>query len=228
MKRTIRLNESDLRHLIAESVKKTLNELDWKTYMNAGKKRLAQRGEKSANGYDSLHQAERAFNKEYGSNVVYRSNGGDGTDGKEFFDYPEKQGLTRTYGDIEGQFNHPLDIRMQAKTDVSTPNVSTYGKYRTLTYDPKYKYADESMVWTNDHSPSSREDNFFGGHGIDKNKEPILAQMIKQNHDKAKRELDAYEDGDYEYIKGKGWQLKESINRKIDRIVSESIRRNIR
>ena len=40
MRRTIRLNESELKQMIAESIKKTLNELDWKTYMNAGKKDL--------------------------------------------------------------------------------------------------------------------------------------------------------------------------------------------
>lgn len=40
MKRTIRLTESDLHMIIKESVNKVLNELDWRTYANAGKKAI--------------------------------------------------------------------------------------------------------------------------------------------------------------------------------------------
>ncbi len=35
MKRTIKLRESDLRRMIAESVKGVINELDWKTYQRS-------------------------------------------------------------------------------------------------------------------------------------------------------------------------------------------------
>ena len=39
MKQTIKLKESELKRLIAESVKGVINELDWKTYQNAAKKK---------------------------------------------------------------------------------------------------------------------------------------------------------------------------------------------
>ena len=37
-KQIIRLTESDLKQMVAESTKKILSELDWKTYANAAKK----------------------------------------------------------------------------------------------------------------------------------------------------------------------------------------------
>lgn len=228
MKKTIRLNESDLHRIISESVGQYLTELDWKTYMNAGKKRLAQGGKKYGNGFDSLLQAEREFNRLYGTNAVYDRPAGGGTRGLEFFDNPEEQGITRTHGHIVGQYDNPhKDVRMQARTDVSTPGRRS--KYRTLIYDPKHKYADMDQFWSDNHNPEDIENRFYTGGGIDKNKEPLLAYMIKQNHDRAKDELDAYENGDYEYRKGEGWKKKnESLDRKIDRIVRESVKHVLR
>ena len=37
-KKFIRLTESDLHKIIKESVSRVLNEMDWKTYMNASRK----------------------------------------------------------------------------------------------------------------------------------------------------------------------------------------------
>ena len=48
MKRTIKLRESELKRLVAESVKGAINELDWKTYASAAKKRA----EQGASDYD--------------------------------------------------------------------------------------------------------------------------------------------------------------------------------
>ena len=55
----VRLNENDLRDIIKESVNKILTELDWKTYMNASRKR-----EKQA---DDLR---RKFRKEYPNSAL--------------------------------------------------------------------------------------------------------------------------------------------------------------
>ena len=57
MKRTIKLRESDLRRMIAESVKGVINELDWKTYANAARKRA----EQGASDYD-IYQLDQAAN----------------------------------------------------------------------------------------------------------------------------------------------------------------------
>lgn len=205
-KRTVRLTESELKNIITESVKNIISELDWKTYMNAGKKRLAQRGEneKYANGFDLLNQAEKSFNRDYGSNIEYDKN----FDRREWFDNPEEQGITRTYGTVAGQYDgRPQNIRMQSNTDVSTPN-SGGRPYETLTSDPK-RGTFITGVGSSDPDSYDIEDMFFRGYGIDKEKEPLLADMIKQNHYKAKDEVRRYESGKYDYTKGKGWHLKD-------------------
>ena len=211
MKKTI--TESQLRNIIAESVKSIISELDWKTYMNAGKKRLQQtNSDKYANGFDSLMQAEREFNKNYGANTEKNGN-------KRSFwgDELERYGGTSTYGDVEGQYGNPKDIRLQVKNDLSRPSLNRVGKYATLTYDPKYKNAGADDIWTNNHDPEYHEKRHFSHRDHDN---PILGAIAKSEYETAKREADAYENGDYEYVKGKGWQLKDNMD--------ESIRRAIR
>ena len=63
MKQTIRINESQLRRMVAESVKNVLNEIDWKTYQNAAKK-ARERGDNRQSKFMSA--AADAFNDEYG------------------------------------------------------------------------------------------------------------------------------------------------------------------
>ena len=206
-KQVIRINENQLKQIVTESVKKVLNELDWKTYMNAGKKRLAQKGEKFERGFDLLRHAEKQFNKDYGYNVEDDPK----YDHIEWFDKPEQQGLTRTYGQVAGKYDHnPKNVRMQARTDVSKPKSPFVGKHNTLVYDPQSKKSDvPGWLWSNDNSTPNVENNhYYKGLGINKDEEPLLASLIKYNHDRAKEELDAYENGDYEYIKGKGWVRK--------------------
>lgn len=48
-KKVIRLTESDLHNIIAESVKQALNELDWKTYANYQRGRMSQAAQARAN-----------------------------------------------------------------------------------------------------------------------------------------------------------------------------------
>ena len=81
MKKIIRLTESDLHNIVKESVNRALNEMDWKTYMNASKKRKLQGDELRAkyhktilggrNGYDDKadeleKHAQTMFNKKHG------------------------------------------------------------------------------------------------------------------------------------------------------------------
>ena len=56
MKKRIKLTESKLNRVVKESVKGVINELDWKTYANAAKKRLQQYS-------DSNHKDKEKFNK---------------------------------------------------------------------------------------------------------------------------------------------------------------------
>ena len=52
-KKLIRITESDLHRIVRESVNNVLTELDWKTYMNAARKRYIQGKDDKANKLDS-------------------------------------------------------------------------------------------------------------------------------------------------------------------------------
>ena len=70
MKRTnkIRLSESYLHRVIKESVKGVINELNWKTYMNAAKKAYdsAENDDEEDRAWKFADAAEKAFNRDYG------------------------------------------------------------------------------------------------------------------------------------------------------------------
>ena len=67
MKQKIRINESTLRKIVAESVKRTLNELDWKTYRNAARY-PNKTGNPSYGGRrdEFAAAARKSFNEKYG------------------------------------------------------------------------------------------------------------------------------------------------------------------
>lgn len=64
MKSTIKLTESELKGMIEESVKRVLSELDWKTYMNAARKRSKQGH--SMKSHDLASYAKEKFNQQHG------------------------------------------------------------------------------------------------------------------------------------------------------------------
>lgn len=74
MSKVIRLTESDLHNMIKEAI----NELDWKSYMNAAKARQEQGNQKSSD--ELLKHAQQQFNQKHGLNnkgVMYNNNGDD-------------------------------------------------------------------------------------------------------------------------------------------------------
>lgn len=70
MKKVIKLNENDLHKIVMESVKKTLTELDWRTYHNAAKKA-------EANGNDKLARKFRNHAEFDSSNRIYPQKNGE-------------------------------------------------------------------------------------------------------------------------------------------------------
>jgi hypothetical protein len=64
MKKIIRLTESDLHNIIKESVNNILSELDWKTYMNAARKRREQTP--LSGGRELANYAKEQFRKQHG------------------------------------------------------------------------------------------------------------------------------------------------------------------
>ena len=218
-KQTIILRESELRHMIAESVKGAINELDWSTYANAEKKAK----ERQNNSMEQWHKtsnpeflskadkehkrarnfsdaASKALSDKYGRNLcawneddayVVMDNDGEWTRGSNAVG-PEPLGY---------YYRSPHDIEWD-KVDWSDDD----------TMNLFYKYGNIPM-------PDDREK--FDWEDDNKYKQEM------QNH-KIGREVDDYVHGRKKYVKGKGWTKNESVNRKIDRIVSECIRRNFR
>ena len=160
MKRTFKLRESELKRMIAESVKGAINELDWKTYANAAKKAREQ-GRDSRWDFDRA--TERALDKQYGGHHLVSTDNETYQDFHTYNDDPFSTNYDRAWRPLEGH--------------------EDFGSYADV-HDSKKPYGNEDVA------------DFV--HGRSK------------------------------YVKGKGWETNESINRKIDRIVSESIRRNIR
>lgn len=229
MKRnTVRLTESQLHKVIKESVKKVLSELDWKTYANASRKwadHLMQhpddpRRKSSIIGHEnstSTHDIptdnrlrgfndamSKAFNKDYGYNSLdsdeVEQNGLGIRDKEGFYEMPWE---TDNIG-AQGYYD-----RLSTETGTQRPNKSPYIPHRmrdefdlpdskgNMTRKPHRAY-DLKGAWDKTRKDMSPTDSKF-----DDGKFPYMKARNKGN-----QEIMDYQNGNYEYIKGKGWQLK--------------------
>lgn len=201
------MNESQLKKIVAESIKNVLTELDWKTYANAAEK-SARKGETDYNGYipgsrhkgdkrgravDFANAATKAFNDKYGH--------GDGEIGD-----PLKAGsfkgkiTTKRPFDPEGI----IDFNTRSVADDYNENepwnsVGNYFKRNELSASKRYV-----PTWN-----QSR----FGKEYQDKHKPHRDA--LSDYEERGNREIENYFDGNYTYDNEKGWHLKESQLRNI-------------
>lgn len=210
MKQTIRLNESELKRIIDESVKGVINELDWKTYMSAAQKRKEQGNYKKAG--DLSDYANQQFGKQYDiNNAEEHERGGKGTgnvihNGRTRVNFNggrvgmyqyDNTGAERYHQKSVGQYQSDQD---EIGNDFQGNTQNDYSKNIRPYDEPRQTRNQRYLPMSN---------NF-------RNK---LNTMTKDMFD--------FYNGKSKYVKGQGWQ-NESISRKINRIVSESIRRNIR
>ena len=190
MKRTIKLRESDLRRMIAESVKGVINELDWKTYANAARKRA----EQGASDYD-IYQLDQAAN-----NALY-----------------DKYKIT-------GDTHFPFAPQIQ-----TSKGEYTWERDEDGNYSKKYPHAGQIGRYPQLGYQGDFNDTYYTPIGDNLNDEPY--QMTTYDnfpmHKERHKDMSNYFSGKSKYVKGKGWQ-NESISRKINRIVSECIKRNLR
>lgn len=183
MRKLVRLTEGDLHRIIENSVKQALNELDWKTYANAGNKAMkggsisAQRELDPTATPPSLldravsakHRANRFFNKATNQfNQDYGHKNGHSWDD----DYSSV--------DMGGDFNSGEEF---------SPHARGYQK-NDFGSTEKYEHG-----WK-DYGGEMTPEEFF--------KDPQQADRYR----KADAELKNYKRGNYEYQKGKGWKLK--------------------
>ena len=184
MKKIIRLTESDLHKIVNTCIKRIIreekiNELDWKTYMNASKKAY-DNDDDYYRSDDFLDAAKKAYGKKYGA---YQKDGkyhNYGTGGN--VDYSDM--ITHTDGDISDEF--PDDYVLQRTTT-------------TFTHDRDYGPDVDSEigdVYDSDIFGIPRNSEFASSYQADKYKDgtPEWNDVRDYIHGKSK------------YAKGKGWK----------------------
>ena len=190
MKQTIKLSESELKRLVAESVKGAINELDWKTYASAAKKRA----EQGASDYD-IYQLDQAANK----------------------------ALSDKYK-ITGDGHFPYSPQIDTRKGESVYDTDEEGHYVK-----KYPHAGQTGRFPQLGYQGDFNDTYYTPIGDNVEDEPYerITYGNFPAHKERHKDMSDYFSGKSKYEKGKGWN-NEAINRKIGRIVSECLKRNLR
>ena len=260
MKQTIRLTESELRNMIAESVKGVINELDWKTQQWAADERQRRNDDVMKNGrnsqyFDKYQQqglangsnygnwatlqgkayqqqrnnqqgAKQQFNRDYGFNQQSSNLNGDYNNVNIGLNY-NGDGVTGTQpsGNYMNGSNAHLTKRTSYNQNGNGPSASLYNdaSYQTGYNMPTHQGSTMVTAYRNGVTTSTD-----GNQSVSSAGNQLFNQNYGNQFKKADDEVRAYRGGGYQYQKGKGWQMNESINRKIDKIVSECIRKRIR
>ena len=189
----IKIKESQLKKIVAESVKKVLSEIDWKTYANAMKKASEKSNKYGDDNYKKANRfrdaAIKSFNDEYG------------------FDYD--------YNDNLGTERHG-NIRMDDADsfDKDTQKWSHGLRLGKITSEPGGRFA--NYTWRSlDKKWDDKGEAYAGTEGDDE------MDDVKNRWDAAKDELDNYRDDKYTYDNEKGWHLKESIDKAVKSVLKE-------
>lgn len=178
MKKTIKLTETVLRHIIKESVKDYLTELDWKTYANAADKAIerSDMGYWQDNGEDDLNSFKKAVKNRKRT---------------KHFGTAAKNAFNRDYGYENGHYadDDYRSVEMRGDFDATeefAPNVKGYNAEtkNSLGYI-------KQLTKKSDITP----EEYFDGD-----------EEAAQSYRNAQNEFDKFRNNDYKYVKGKGWQ----------------------
>lgn len=190
MKKVVKLTENDIKKMVME----TMNELDWKTYANAAKKRFDQLHDDSVEGtwkdkfnkaYGLEKAANKAFDDEYIGNMKYD-----------------------TMGDkLRGKHSPTFDGRFS----VDASNMP-YGAINGSNKGGGKIFSTDKGVYHANNGGLTSPGKFF------RDKE------VADAYSKANDELWDYHKGNYNYEKGKGWsknELEESVSKAIKQVLNE-------
>lgn len=188
-KNTVQINESQLKKIVAESIKNVLSEIDWKTYANAAKKSHDKAknatDDKEAKKYkdkrDKFNQAATdSFNKDYGKLGLGKN-----------IDNPWVYGMEGLNDDASGlKFGYGATTRLyglKPSSSTSKFNIHEPGKFH-----PNIS----AGITPDSYTEHFDSDNLIDPAGVDAS-------------EKGNAEVKNYMRDKYEYQKGKGWKLKD-------------------
>ena len=220
MGKNIRLNESQFNELITESVNRILTEMDWKTYINASRKRKEQADNFRNRYWDGMNSYDdRADELEkHAQKMFAMKHGKNGEDHNYEGDSPSYMGR------ISGRGNHDFAIKnkpsfvFKNRDDGSDVELRKYRYGNGIPYRNGGKVHDDTL---DNYHNWDWDRNVYRQHtmGYDKDGEHYdtwnssIGNEISMSKDKdynarqdamSKDMLDYYT-GKSKYIKGKGW-----------------------
>lgn len=189
---TIKLNEAQLKQVIAESVKNVLSELDWKTYVNARDK-ARERGEhKRAMKFGNA--ADNAFNDEFAYADKYGDKYGEGSVyGDTFMNTVNASSKSNGFESPSHTIRH-----LSGEKPYNYDNTKAFGLMDKYDEEGRYKRVK---------NPSLKK--FFN----DSEQEKAFRR--------ASKEMDDYVSGNYTYDNENGWRLKESVEKAVKNVLKE-------
>lgn len=201
-----RLTENKLRGMIREAVKGVLSELDWKTYMNAAQKSYEdgpifqtyadpnERPNRNERSRRFAKAAEDALNREYGYEKTYKS----GNKGSLGFSTPHDR-PDYEYDDIMRNPSADKAHFVAAKEYADGGRLSDVGPRGGWGYNEHsyVHYPDERSSWGYRCGERRPKSDIYKGDA-----------KFRDAINKGEADLKHYYNDDYEYVKGKGWQLK--------------------
>ena len=207
-KQIIRLTESDLKQIVAESAKKILSELDWKTYASAARKNDEFRANNPHTAhqwnrsYDFRNAAHNAFNKKYGLEGQY----------------------DKRYGGDKGaiNLNSMDDFSISGSRDHDFGDGDSHG-LRHNVYHMSKKYGKDggygrTRMW--DYAHETTPEEFYGNN-----------DMGKKFRD-AEKDVEDFNSGKSHYVNGKGWSNESKkdtkMNKQIIKLTESDLHRLIK
>lgn len=197
MGKKVRISEQNLHNIIKESVKQCLTELDWKTYMNAARKRQEQG--KGAQSQELENYAQQQFQQQHQG--AFDDVNFDGVAHPQ-----EISGKTRYY---------TADVRR----DGATTNMN-YTHSGANTYDGNYKTFNNASKTMRGYQNGQGQVHGFGGEYTVPNNAASNGEQVTQAANRAENDINTYYSGNAKYIPKQGW-----ANESISRIIRESIRK---
>ena len=245
-KNAVKINESTLRRIVAENVRKVISEVDWKTYRNAQEKNREREPEYEEN-YWKLQDAIEAAHKRGDDKEVQKlqrkqealvgksmrtakfgSASNDAFNDKFFANSHDR------FNKQNGESFAPFKNTDDGSYSTPEPWIDDNGNIHNGHYFDGHgktdgKYFDDTIEYSKlggGYGNVTYDGEMNGNDNTAYSDEELKSLGIPDNEfndiEKARREIRRYRNGDYTYDKEKGWHLKESVLRKI---VAESVKK---